>query len=133
MDAVDAIKRGFELFNRRDWDAIARGLPDDFEAVDRAPVDVLRARGPYALRTITDANGDTAFADLRMDVVDGFTVEPSKDVVLVVVRVAASGTGGASGARVEGEIGQIWTVENGVIKRLEQFPSWDEASRAAKG
>src|SRR5215208_7285768 len=102
VDAVDAIKRGFGHFNRRDWDAIARGLPEDFEAIDRAPVDVLRARGPYALKTITDANGDTAFADLRMEVLEAFTVELRTDVVLVVVRVAASARGGESGAPVEG-------------------------------
>lgn len=132
MDVVDAIKRGFEHFNRRDWDAIARGLPDDFEAVDRAPVDTLRARGPYALRTITNANGDTAFDDLRMEVVEAFTVEAREEVLLVVLRVAASATGGQSGAPVEGEVGQIWTVEGGVLKRFEQFATWEEARRAAE-
>ena len=131
MDAVDAIKRGFGHFNRRDWDAIARGLPEDFEAIDRAPVDVLRARGPYALKTITDANGDTAFADLRMEVLEAFTVELRTDVVLVVVRVAASARGGESGAPVEGEIGQVWTFDGGVPRRCEQFPTWEQARRAA--
>ena len=132
MDPVDAIKRGFEHFNRRDWDTIARGLPDDFEAVDRAPVDALRARGSYALRTITDANGDTAFADLRMEVVEALTVEPREGVLLVVVRVAATATGEGSGAPVEGEVGQIWTAEDGVLRRFEQFSTWDEARRAAE-
>ncbi len=66
-----------------------------------------------------------------MEAVEAFTVEPREDVLLVVIRVAASATGGQSGAPVEGEVGQIWTVEDGVFKRFEQCATWEEARRAA--
>jgi hypothetical protein len=64
------IRRGYELFNERDWDRLARWFTEDFEAVDRVPPDERRANGPNALREITEANGDTAFADLEMEVLE---------------------------------------------------------------
>lgn len=118
---------GFERFNRRDWEAIARALPDDFEAVDRVPPDELRVRGPDALRSITEANGDTAFAGLRMTVTEIRVVELGQGRAHVVARVAARASGEASGVPLEGEIAQVWTYEGEVPRRFEQFRSWDEA------
>ena len=131
MDLPDQIKRGYELFNRRDWDAIARALPDDFEAIDRVPPDERRERGPNALRAITTANGDAAFEDLRMEVVEVELVDGEGDELRAAVRIAASASGGSSGAAVEAEIGQVWTYRGGLPRRLEQFRTWREARRAA--
>ena len=130
MDIGDSIRLGYERFNRRDWDAIARGLPEDFEAIDWVPIDELRTHGPRALEEITKANGDTAFADLRMDVVDVVTVTRDDGAVQALVRIAAAASGGASGAPVEAEIAQVWTFEAGVPKRFEQFRTWEEAEQA---
>ena len=131
MDFADRIRLGYERFNRRDWDAIARGFPDEFEAVDRASVDERTAHGPRALELITKAHGDTAFADLRMDVVEVETITGDEGVVVAAVRIAASASGGSSGAPVEGELGQLWTFHDGVPIRFEQFGTWDEARQAA--
>ena len=44
VELGDRIRLGFERFNRRAWEAIARGLPEHFEAVDH--LDERHARGP---------------------------------------------------------------------------------------
>lgn len=131
MDIADRIRRGYERFNQRDWDAIASGLPDDFVAIDRVPIDARIERGPRALEAITTANGDAAFADLRMDVVDIETIARDGGVIVALVRIAATASGGSSGAPVGGEVGQVWTFQDGVAKRFEQFGTWDEARQAA--
>jgi hypothetical protein len=131
MEIADRIRLGYERFNQRDWDAVAHGLPDDFVAVDRVPVDERTEHGPRALEMITKANGDTAFADLRMDVVDVETIERDGGVVVALVRIAATASGGSSGAPVNGEIGQVWTFEDGTPRRFDQYGTWDEARQAA--
>jgi len=127
----EAIRRGFELFNARDWDRLARGFSPEFEAIDHVPPDELRAHGPDALKQITDANGDAAFADLRMEAVEVRTARAGDDVVLVAVRVRAQASGGTSGVELQDEIGQTWTFRSGAPTRMEQFRSWDEAQSAA--
>jgi hypothetical protein len=129
MEISDRIRLGYERFNRRDWETIARGLPDHFEAIDH--LDERRAAGPNALKEVTTANGDTAFAELRMEPVEILTVAESADRVLAVVRVAATGSGENSGISVSGEVGQVWTFEHGIPVRFEQFRTWDETRRAA--
>ena len=131
MDIADRIRLGYERFNQRDWDAIARGLPDDFMAVDRVPLDERTAHGPRALEVITKANGDTAFAGLKMNVVDVETIARDDGAVVALVRIAASASGGSSGAPVDAEIGQLWTFRDGIPKRFDQFGTWDEARQAA--
>ena len=131
MSIEEAVARGYELFNEREWDRIARGLPEDFEAVDHVPPDELRAHGPNALREITEANGDTAFADLRMEAAEVAVAGPEDGAMRVAVRVRAWASGGASGAPVSAEIGQLWVFEGGTATRMEQFRTWDEARAAA--
>lgn len=131
MNIADRVRSGYEIFNRRDWDAVARGLPDDFEAIDHVAVDERRARGPYALREITNAAGDSAFANLKMEALQIEVVSHEDSEVQAVVRVGASASGGRSGAPVSSEVGQIWTYEAGVPKRFEQFRTWEDACRAA--
>ncbi len=131
MNYEDAIRAGFELFNRREWDRLARGFPDDFVAIDRVPPDELTIRGPDALRQITEANGDTAFAGLRVEAVELRTAHSADDVTRVAVRVRAAATGSTSGVDLQGEIGQAWTFRAGVAIRMEQFRTWDETLAAA--
>jgi hypothetical protein len=129
VDLADRIRLGFERFNARDWDLVARGLPEDFEAVDH--LDERSARGPNALREITTANGDVAFASLQMHPAEIHAFPADGERVQVVVRVLASASGGSSGVPVDSELAQVWTFDGGVPIRFEQFRSWDEALAAA--
>jgi hypothetical protein len=129
VEIDERIRLGFERFNRRDWDAIARGLPDHFEAVDH--LDERQARGPNAFEEITTANGDLAFEDLRMEPSEIVALPARGERVEVLVRILASASGGTSGVPVDSELAQIWTFEAGVPVRFEQFRTWDQARRAA--
>ena len=129
MEISDRIKLGYERFNRRDWETIARGLPEHFEAIDH--LDEHRERGPDALMKITTANADTAFADMRMEPLEILIMPPRGEVVDVLVRVEATAVGGTSLLEVESEVGQIWTFEAGVPVRFEQFRTWQETQEAA--
>jgi hypothetical protein len=126
------MKAGFAAFNRRDWDAIARGLPDDFEFHDKVPPDALVMRGPYAMRDVTEANGDLAFAGLVMEVAALETIELDGDRTQILVRVRTSAAGGHSETPVSAELGQLWTLVDGAPIRAEQFRSWAEAHAAAQ-
>jgi hypothetical protein len=129
VELGDRIRLGFERFNRRDWEAIARGLPEHFEAVDH--LDERHARGPRAFEEITTANGDLAFEDLRMEPSEIVALPAPGDRVELLVRIFASASGGTSGVPVDSELAQVWTFERGVPVRFEQFRTWDEARRAA--
>ena len=129
VDIAERIRLGYERFNRRDWETIARGLPQHFEAIDH--MDEQRARGPNALMEITTANGDTAFAELRMEPVEIAVLPPRGEVVEALVKVFVTASGEASGVRLDSECGQIWTFERGVPVRFEQFRTWEETRRAA--
>jgi hypothetical protein len=131
VNVEEGIRRGYELFNRREWDRLARGFPEDFEAIDRVPPDARHALGPGALREITEANGDNAFADLRMEATEVRVAVLDDGLTHAVVRVHAAGSGGASGAPVQGEVGQFWAFEGDRAIRMEQFRTWDEALAAA--
>jgi hypothetical protein len=129
VDLSDRIKLGYERFNRREWEAIAAGLPDDFEAVDH--LDERRARGSDALQRITNANADMAFADMKMEPMETLVRPARGESVDVLVRVQTTATGEASGMPLTDEVGQIWTFERGVPVRFEQFRTWEDAERAA--
>jgi hypothetical protein len=134
-DAIvsERIRRGFTYFNDRDWEALERGFPADFQAIDRVPPDHRVARGPAALREITEANGDLAFADLAMEVVEIEVVRPAPGLIAAAVRVMARASGGTSDVPVEAEIAQTWTFdETGIPVRMEQFRRWDDARQAAR-
>jgi SnoaL-like domain len=130
MEIADRVRSGYAIFNRRDWDAIARGLPEDFEAIDHVAVDERHTRGPNALREITDAAGDSVFAGMKMEPLEVEVVGDGSGVVWAVVRVGASASGGRSGAPVSGEVWQVWTYEADVPKRFEQFLTREEARQA---
>jgi hypothetical protein len=99
VNVADRIRLGFDRFNRRDWEAIARGLPEHFEAVDH--LDEQSARGPHAFREITTANGDLAFADLQMEPTEIVPLSAQGERVIVVVRILATASGGTSGVPVD--------------------------------
>ncbi len=48
----------------------------------------------------------------------------------VVVRVHQSGTGRGSGAAVNFDFGQLWTVSDGMIVRFRAFPDFEQALAA---
>jgi ketosteroid isomerase-like protein len=56
-------------------------------------------------------------------------VDAGNDQVVVLGRYSASG--GASGIRLEGDHGYVWTIRDGLAVRFQWFQSHDEALEAA--
>ena len=125
------VKRGLDAFNRRDWEAVARGLPEHFEVHDHVSVDDVVRRGPHALREVTAVNADNAFDGLLMEPLEVLAHEPEPGVAIVAVRVKATASGLASGAPVVAEMAQVWTLRDRVPQRFEQFRQWPDALAAA--
>jgi hypothetical protein len=134
-DAIvsERIRRGFAYFNDRDWEALQRGFPAEFYAIDRVPPDSRVTHGPAALREITEANGDFAFADLTMEAVEIEVVRPAPSVIVAAVKVMARASGGTSDVPVQAEIAQTWRFDDtGIPICMEQFRTWDDAREAAR-
>jgi hypothetical protein len=117
---ADRIRLCFELFNARDWDLVARGLPEEFEAVDH--LDERSARGPTALKEITAAKRRCGLRQSPDEPLEIHSLPADGERVQVVVRVLASASS---------ELAQVWTFDGGVPIRFEQFRTWDEALAAA--
>ena len=49
----------------------------------------------------------------------------------VVVRIHQAGTGRGSGAAVNFDFGQLWTVSDGMIVRFRAYPDFEQALEAA--
>ncbi len=130
MNFEDAIRAGFELFNRRDWDRIAGGcLTTSRWSTTFRPAAI--AHGARVRCENTEAAGDDAFADLRMEALEVRAAEPQGDLTRVAVRIRATASGGTSGVAVESEIGEVWVFRKDAAIRMEQFRTWDETLAAA--
>jgi hypothetical protein len=66
-----------------------------------------------------------------MEVLEVELATPPDGRVIAAVRIHATASGGTSGVGVESEIGQAWTFDAGVVTRMEQFRTWEEALAAA--
>ena len=121
LDKVDA-------FNRRDWDAMVDGLPDEFEwhfpagVIDRAEP----ARPAQLRQAVTDLVSQ--FPDLEAEPLE--LVEPAPGSF--VVRLRASGAGSSSGASIGLELAQVWDFDEDVPVRVREFVSFADALAAAR-
>lgn len=130
-DLERQIRAAIDAFNRRDWDRIARGTSDEFEFHDHIPPDGRVGKGPYASRAVTETSGDSAFADLVMEVAEIRELGDADGLHKTAVRIQASGAGKNSDLALSTEIGQLWMHKDGAPVRIEQFRSWEEALAAA--
>ena len=82
QENVEIVKRVYEAFNRRDWDAVFRDMDPDFEITTK--------RGPNA-ETHRSREGAQGFAEDYLAAFDYSTAEPERflengDRVLALVR-----------------------------------------------
>ncbi len=131
QEQIDALKRGFEAFNRGDWDAALEGFADD--VVQRAyfaPVTGERSlHGRAAIKRAWEAASEVfgGGGTYRVEA-QGFR-DLGGGVILVPVRLSGRGT--ASGVETEVEIVQVWTLRQGLVVRLDQYADEAEALEAA--
>jgi ketosteroid isomerase-like protein len=119
---VERMKRGFELFNEEDYDALREFISADV-VVERAG-GLPPLRGWEAFRALQEPD---AFEWQRIYPVD-WTINGDK--VLLKVRMVSKGAG--SGLELEVQGWMVWTVRDGIVVHIVN--STDEAeARAAAG
>lgn len=122
----ELLRRGYDAFNRRDWDAFVEGLAEDVLLEQTSAV--FDSRGRFQGRDgFMDSQRELAEAwdDLRYEPLE---FHEDGDRVLVIVRFSARGH--ETGIPFESEIGHLFTIRDGQISKLTVLASRGEAMRA---
>ena len=117
-----------DAFNRRDWDGVLEGLPEDFEW--HFPAGVIDRAEPAKPAQLRDAVTDlvSQFRELEAEPLE--IVEPASGSF--VVRLRVRGAGAASGASILFELAQVWDFDGDVPLRVREFTSFADALAAAR-
>jgi hypothetical protein len=117
-----------DAFNRRDWDGVLNGLPDDFQW--HFPAGVIDRAEPARPAQLRQAVDDlvSQFRDLKAEPLE--IVEPAPGSF--VVRLRATGAGSASGAPIQLELAQVWDFDGDTPVRVREFASFSDALAAAR-
>lgn len=125
---IERIRAGFEAIERGDRDAAFARLSPDFELRDHVILeDTSTTRGPQAMSENIDRLLE-AFERISYEILESVELDDGR----LLVRVEASAhTARDGGLDTRQEVGQLWTWRDGLVTKLEIFPSFDEARRAA--
>lgn len=126
---VDAVRRGYEAFDRGGLEAIADLIHPKFESTggDMERLSGIVARGP---------EGAQRWLESVQEAWDYFRFEPEElidaDDHRVVAVVHISGRGKQSGVELEGHSTHVWTERDGKFVRLEVYSTKEEALEALR-
>ena len=122
---VERLRRGYEAFNRGDFERVLRNVSPDVEVRDRDEIpDPGVYRGLDAVREVF-ARNTAEFEDYRVDPEE--FIEVGEHIVVVARQ---SGRGRASGATVAGTIVHSWHVRDGRVLGMRAFSDRDQALAA---
>jgi ketosteroid isomerase-like protein len=125
MEPIEVVEAAMEAVGRQDIDAVERLASDELEFRSTFAASEGRAfSGPTAVRDYFDAVGE-AFDDVTITPEE--VVRADGDRVFIHVRVRGRGHG--SGIVVDHLYGQIYTVRDGLIVRIESFMDPAAAAR----
>ncbi len=128
-ETLDLIKRGMTLFNRKDWDSAIQLIAEDavWKTYFGSVAGESSRYGREAIRQSWE-EASMVFGG------DSYQIEPQELRDLgggtILVRVVLSGRGTASGADVEAEFAQLWTVRQGLAARVDSYATVAEALEA---
>ena len=123
---VEALRRGFEAYERGDMETALRNIAPDFVVNDHIIMeDSTDVRGPEAMAKNLERVGE-AFPRMRYEILEAIDLDDR-----VVLRVVAHLKGATTGLEWDQEVGQLWVIEDGLAKSLDIYPSWEQARRAA--
>jgi ketosteroid isomerase-like protein len=124
QENVEIVRQSFEACNRRDADAAVANYHPDVEYRFVATLDhELVHRGREAVKE-TFLQIWTDWQETFGDLVQVFDLGDQVLVEHVDSRV------GRDGIRIDDAGGQVWTLENGLVVRIEGFETWSEALEA---
>lgn len=125
-EQVALIRRGYEAYNRGDFNAVVELLHPEVEwRPPTASPDAVPLHGREEARGYMEPNMFVSQASEPLEIIE------SGDRVLVVARVSARGA--ASGLEVEQVNFHLWTVADGLAIRFEVFSERAEAMAALGG
>jgi ketosteroid isomerase-like protein len=122
---VAVVLRIRDAFERAEYDEIVNDLHEEceFRNPEYAIEPGIRRGRPAFIRALQNVNQIIEFT------IELEEVRPIGD--LVVVGYRAVGAGRESGAPIDQHFGHVWTFQDGKVKSLEWFRSYDEALAAA--
>ncbi|HEX2128436.1 MAG TPA: nuclear transport factor 2 family protein [Solirubrobacterales bacterium] len=127
-EKLERVRAGIEAFNRRDFDAaLALGSEDITwdRFLSRPESETPVVRGKDELRATWESQVETV--DLRSEVEELIDVG---EKVVALVRMTAHGSG--SEISLTSTVAWLWSFDaDGLINRVEVFPTLDEAIAAA--
>src|SRR4051794_39855214 len=130
QEHIDRIRRGFEAFNRGDWDAALEYVAEDVVwGAYLAAMDGERAIfGHESLRRTWQAQrDDLGGEDFKIEARDIRDLGAGS----LLVKLRVMGHGSASGVPVKVEYVQLVTIRGGLLVRLDNYASEAEALKAA--
>jgi ketosteroid isomerase-like protein len=126
QENVEVVRRGLEAAARNDWNEVMASVDPSIEWVE------MPSLGP-------DASTYTGMDELREAISSwmGMWSQYDAEVVRyadagddVVVLFRERGHGGVSGAAVERELGEVFTLRDGKVMRVRLYGSWADALEA---
>jgi ketosteroid isomerase-like protein len=127
QENVEIVRSGLEAAARNDWNAAMASVDPNVEWVE------MPSLGP-------DASSYTGVEELRKAINSWIGMWSEYDVEVVryadadddvVVLFRERGHGGVSGAAVERELGEVFTLRDGKVVRVRLYGSWRDALEAA--
>ncbi len=129
MSGIDLtpFRAAFEALSQGDPDAFNDLVSPDFVVDDHTvPEDTTGPRGPHALNLLL-ARLREAFENYRFELLEISDLGDGR--VLAILRT--SGTGRGSKIEMEGDVGEVSVIRDGLVVRTDIYPSPAEARRAA--
>jgi ketosteroid isomerase-like protein len=124
---VEQMRRGYEAFNRGDFEQVVAQVDPEVGARERADSpDPREFHGRTQMLEALEALKEE-FDDYRMEPVEFIEEE---DYLIVVIR--QSGRGRLSGVPVEGDLAHLWRLRDGRAVSLRAFSTKQEALEAAE-
>jgi ketosteroid isomerase-like protein len=124
---VEQLRRGYEAFNRGDFEQVIARVDPEVAARERAESpDPREFHGRTQMLEALEALKEE-FDDYRMEPVEFIEEE---DYLIVVIR--QSGRGRLSGVPVEGDLAHLWRLRDGRAVSLRAFSTKQEALEAAE-
>jgi ketosteroid isomerase-like protein len=121
-DPIELVRRALAAWNARDADAVVGVLAPDFEIDASENVFNPRVfRGPDSVFQFMEMVGET-WEEWRFEL-----GEASVDGDRVIATVRNVGRAKLSGVEVEAFVTQVWTVRDGLLASVKNYPSTDAA------
>jgi ketosteroid isomerase-like protein len=120
-DNVEIVRRAYDAFNRRDFDAALADVDDAVRWTPIFSVETAVLEGKEAVRVAWERQFESL--DVSIEPVEIVAIDDSH--VIVVARW--TGRGSASGAPFDTNAAQLCTLRDGKLILLESFPTKEKA------